>query len=228
MDQLLSAAAPGTSSPRLRTNSSTSSAHGTLPPTRPKNSTGRATLQAPAAHRPPVAPCSSPPPRTPAASRASRADAAVGNGNSVIGRSSPTPCRARAPAPPPPSESAPRCRSPPARISASSVRQLSKRAPRAPPAGTWPPASARAAPARPAPGGSSSPGCRASPPCPHRPFRRRRRPPPPANSTGSIICPINPSASTITGFRYASASSNASAVRSAISCTEYGASTSVL
>src|ERR1035438_5878464 len=46
-----------------------------------------------------------------------------------------------------------------------------------------------------------------------------------ANSTGSIICPMKPSASTTTGLRYRSARSKAQVVRSAISCTESGATT---
>ena len=45
------------------------------------------------------------------------------------------------------------------------------------------------------------------------------------NSTGSIIWPIIPSAHTITGLRYVSASSNASVMRSTASCTDDGART---
>ena len=41
-------------------------------------------------------------------------------------------------------------------------------------------------------------------------------------TTGSIICPIMPSARIITGVRYRSARSNASIVRSANSCAESG------
>ena len=62
----------------------------------------------------------------------------------------------------------------------------------------------------------------------HRPRGRRRQLARAANSTGSIIWPMKPSASTTTGLRYRSARSKAKVVRSAISCTESGARTRVL
>ena len=47
-------------------------------------------------------------------------------------------------------------------------------------------------------------------------------------TTFSIICPMIPSLNIITGFRYLKASSKASSTKSAISCTELGASTITL
>ena len=48
------------------------------------------------------------------------------------------------------------------------------------------------------------------------------------SSTFSIICPMTPSLSIIAGLRYLNASSNAKSTKSAISCTEFGASTMTL